>query len=341
MPRKGRSVLARLLAWGGFHAISSLAGLTTIRRPDVILAVSPPLTIGLGAWLLAAYRRVPFVYNAQELYPDLAVTLGLIRNRGLIAALLRLERFVYRRASIVTVIGTGMAARLLEKGVPEEKIRVIPNFVDVESTRPGERKNAFSREFGLDDRLVVSYAGNLGLAQGLEVAIAAARRLREQPRVCFLIVGDGVLKDSLMERAREWGSRNCLFLPYQPHSRMHELYAASDVCLVPQAAATGSQAVPSKAYQIMAAGRPILALTEPNSDLATLVSAAACGRVVRPDDPDALADAVLDAFENPAEWRQMGSAGRQHAEARYSRCSVSRAYHELLRCVVGGIGAGK
>ena len=330
MPRKGKRILPRLLGWAGFHALSTLAGLFDIDRPDVVLAVSPPLTIGLGAWLLAAPRRVPYVYNVQELYPDLAVTLGLIRSRALVWTLLRLEAFVYAHASAITAIGTAMADRLREKRVPASKIRIIPNFVDVQATRPGERNNDFRRANGLGDRVVVSYAGNFGLAQGLEVVVDAAARLRDDPRVTFLLVGDGVLRESLVARARAAGAENCVFLPYQPHSVMAGLYAASDVCLVPQATATGCQAVPSKAYQVMAAGRAILALTETGSDLERLVLTERCGRVVPPDSVDALSEAILDAAGNPDAWREMGTSGRAAAERSYSRQSISGAYRAFL-----------
>lgn len=339
MPRKGKRVLPRLLAWAGFHAISSFAGWLAVPRPDVVLAVSPPLTIGLGAWTLARYHGVPFIYNAQELYPDLAVTMGLLRNPQLIAALLKLESFVYRRAAVISVIGAAMAARLRQKGVPEAKIRIIPNFVDVEAIAPGERRNEFSRKHGLDEKLVVSYAGNLGLAQGLEVVIEAARLLRGEPRVRFLVVGDGVMRDSLATMAEKSSLDNCIFLPYQPQSKVLEIYAASDLCLVPQAAATASQAVPSKAYQIMAAGRPVVAITEPTSDLAALIAAANCGEVVSPGSVGPLTSLLTDALTNRSGWRRMGEAGREHVVTHYSRRSVSRAYQDLLRDVAAGRSA--
>ncbi|HJV97401.1 MAG TPA: glycosyltransferase family 4 protein, partial [Albitalea sp.] len=336
MPRKGKRVLPRLLAWAGFHAISSFAGLFAVPRPDVVLAVSPPLTIGLGAWVLARCHGVPFIYNVQELYPDLAVTMGVLKNRQLISALLKVESLVYRRAAAVSVIGAAMAARLREKGVPDRKIRIIPNFVDVDAITPGERCNEFSANHGFDGKLVVSYAGNLGLAQGLEVVIEAARLLRDEPRVRFLVVGDGVMRDSLAAAVQESSLDNCIFLPYQPQSKVLDVYAASDLCLVPQAALVAGQAVPSKAYQIMAAGRPVVAITEPTSDLAALVTAAGCGELVAPGSAGCLASLITDALANRAAWQRMGAAGREHVVTQYSRRSASGAYQNLLREVAAG-----
>ena len=131
MPPKGQNILWRLLAWAFFHIISIIAGLMIVPRPSVIIAPSPPLTIGLCAWLLGMLRRAPYIYNVQEIYPDIAIRLGVVRNSWVIDLLYRLEKFVYSKASAVTVIASRMREQLLEKGVSNDKVHVIPNFVDV------------------------------------------------------------------------------------------------------------------------------------------------------------------------------------------------------------------
>jgi colanic acid biosynthesis glycosyl transferase WcaI len=128
MPKKGKNVILRLLAWGGFHQISVVAGMTTVPRPDVILAPSPPLTIGVCAWILGKYHRAPFIYNVQEVYPDIAVRLGALRNKWMIGRLHDLESFVYRKAKRITVIAPRMRQGLLEKGVPSGKVRIPVNL---------------------------------------------------------------------------------------------------------------------------------------------------------------------------------------------------------------------
>ena len=335
MPRKGGSVLVRLLAWLQFHVLSVAATLILVRKIDVIVAPSPPLTIGVCAWLLGRFYGAPYVYTVQELYPDIAINLGALKNRRLIALSYALERFVYRRAGIITVIAARMRQRLLDKGVPAAKIRVIPNFVDVAEMSPLEKANEFSRQHGLDRTFVITYAGNMGPAQGLETVLEAACLLRHESGLMFVLVGEGGLHDSLKAGVHERGLKNVLILPHQSYALVPQIYATSDLCLVPLAPHTGSDAVPSKVYRIMACSRPVLACADDQSDLAELVRLARCGVVVPPGSPAALAEAVREAMADRPRCRAMGEAGRAHVIAHYSRESICLEYDSLVREVAG------
>jgi colanic acid biosynthesis glycosyl transferase WcaI len=331
MPRKGRSVFLRLAAWIWFHVVSTVAALVLTKRPDVILAPSPPLTVGVSAWIVGGVRSAPFVYNVQEIYPDIAVNLGALKNPLLIRVMQALERFVYGRARTITVISPRMRDRLVEKGVPSSKVVVIPNFVDLADLSPRPKDNAFSREFRVHDKFVLSYAGNLGPAQGLECFVDAAARLQDLSSVRLMLVGDGMLADHLKALAAARGLTNLIVVSYQPYARVPDIYGASDVCVVAQAAATASDAIPSKVYRIMACERPIVALTDPHSDLAQLVTAANAGVVIPPESGEALAAIVRDAATNPGPWRERAASGRRHVTAQYARATVSRRYDDLLR----------
>jgi colanic acid biosynthesis glycosyl transferase WcaI len=335
MPRKSGRILSRLLAWTQFHVISLIAAIVLVRRVDAILAPSPPLTIGICAWLLGWVYRAPFVYNVQELYPDIAIALGVIRNRRVIAALLALERFVYARARMVTVIGAGMRRRILAKGVPPERVRVIPNFVDVGYMLPLAKDNPFSREHGLAQAFVVTYAGNMGPAQGLDTILDAAALLAGEPGIRFLLVGEGSQHARLKAAAQERGLANVLVLGHQPYDLVPQIYAASDLCVVPLAGQAAGDAIPSKVYRIMACERPVLACAEPDSDLGELVTRAGCGLVVPPGSAAGLAQAVRDAIRDPQAGAGMGRAGRAHVLAQYSRAAVSAQYEGLIREVTG------
>ena len=331
MPRKSGKVWSRLLAWTQFHVLSLIAAVTLVRRVDVILAPSPPLTIGVCAWLLGLFYRAPYIYNVLELYPDIAITLGALKSRTVIRLLFALERFVYARAGIITVIAGRMQRRILGKSVPADKVHLIPNFVDVNDMVPLPKANEFSRAHGLDRTFVVTYAGNMGPAQGLETVLDAAALLTHTSGLRFLLVGGGVLHDRLEAVARDRGLSNVLILPHQPYGMVPQIYATSDLCLVPLAINTGSDAVPSKVYRIMACARPVLACADPESDLAELVRLSRCGTVVPPGSPAALAQAISDAMRNPSACIEMGQAGRAHALAHYSREAVSARYEALIR----------
>jgi colanic acid biosynthesis glycosyl transferase WcaI len=330
MPRKTASVFRRLMAWMQFHVLSLVAALTHVRRVDVIVTPSPPLTVGVVAWLLGLRYRAPFVYNVQELYPDIAIALGALRNRGLIRMLYALERFVYHRARFITVIAQRMRERVVQKGVPADKVRVIPNFADVDDLAPMPKRNEFSRRHGLDSRFVVTYAGNMGPAQDLDSVIEAAVLLRHQAGVMFLLVGEGSAYQRLNERVLSLGLTNVLMLPHQPYDLVPQIYAASDLCLVPLAKDTGSDAVPSKVYRIMACERPVLACADTHSDLAEFVMETRGGIVVPPGAPETLASAIANAATTPEVLREMGRVGRQRVLAGYSRAAVTAQYDALV-----------
>ncbi|MBX3016126.1 MAG: glycosyltransferase family 4 protein [Caldilineaceae bacterium] len=343
IPVKGARVGARLLDYLRFHAISTLAGLFAVGRYDLLLVPSPPLTIGVSAWLLGLLRRVPFIYNVQEIYPDVAVSLGVMRNRLLIGLFTALERWIYGRARAITVISEWFRRRLVAKGVPSAKLTVIPNFVDTDFMQPqpltARTTNAFARQHDLVDQFVLLYAGNIGLTQGFETILAAAQQVAHLTDLRFVIVGDGTRRKWLEEQLAANGLTNVLLLPYQPRSVVPQIYAAADLCLVPLKRGTAQETFPSKIYTIMAAGRPVIAAADPNSELAWVVDHARCGWAVPPDDAAALAAAIIHAHTHRTTLPAKGHQGRAYVLANHSRQAVAQRYDTLIRQVLGESGA--
>ena len=330
MPRKGSNILARVLAWLSFHFLSTVAGLLVLKRPDIIIVPSPPLTIGLNAWLLGLLVNSPYIYNVQEIYPDYAIELGVLRNKWIIKVLFWVESFVYDKAKSVTVIAPHMAQQLHKKRVPMNKVKVIPNFVDVNDLHPLPKDNSFSRQYGIHDKFVVSYAGNIGPGQDLETFIEAAAMLEAHRNIHFLMMGDGMLRETLSQKVGKLGLSNFSLLPYQPYSLVPLIYASSDLCLVPQKPGIANVAVPSKVYRIMACGRAVLAATVPASDLSNLIDESKGGIVVSAGDPKKLADVILIASLAPDDLNIMGRAGRAHVIEKYSRSAISLQYDALI-----------
>jgi colanic acid biosynthesis glycosyl transferase WcaI len=335
MMRKGRSIFSRLVSYVLFHTLSLLAGLFVIERPDIILAPSPPLTIALTEWLLGVRYRVPFVYIVQEIFPDILIDMGVIRSSLMIKLLTKLEAFVYHRAAKLVAITEQMRQRLIDKGVPPSRAVTIPNFVNTEELRPAPKRNDFSTLHGIDDRYVVSYAGNLGPVQLLDDFIKAADILRDDRSIRLLIVGDGILREDLRTQVVERGLENMLMLPYQPYSRMQQIYAASDLCLVPQSSEAGPTSMPSKVYRIMACARPVLVYADPASELGQLVREVGCGIAVPAGEPQALADAIREAAQSPETMTTMGAVGRKHVEDNYARKVVTDRYGRLVMELIG------
>jgi len=333
MPMKGGSVALRIGGWLGFHALSVFAAWLKVGKTDVILAPSPPITTGVAAWLIARMKRAPFIYNVQELYPDAVVNLGALKEGVLLKLLRSMERFVYDHAFAVTAIAPGMARIIRERTRHAQKVRLIPNFVDIRVIAPRPRNNAFSREFGLDGRFTVVYAGNMGPAQGLEILLDAADLTRDDGKILYVFVGDGTLRGQLEQVARERRLSNVVFIAQQPYHRVPDIYGASDLCVVPLVSSLIAEAVPSKVYRIMAAERRVLAITAPESDLAAVVLESGAGIVVDHGKPQALAQAITRVMESPD--ADMGKRGRNYAVQHVSRDRIVDEYCELLaRAVV-------
>jgi colanic acid biosynthesis glycosyl transferase WcaI len=328
---KGSRIWRRALDYVRYHALGTLAGLILVDRPDVIFAPSPPLTIGLHAWLLSVLRRVPFVYNVQEVYPDVAVKLGVLRNRTLIWLMERVERFVYSRAARVSVISEWFRRALRSKGVPADRLCVIHNFVDTTFVQPGARTNPFSANHHLEGTFNVLYAGNIGLTQGFGTILAAAEKLAHVPDLRFVIVGGGARRDWVVDTIRARRMPNVVLLPYQPRSMVPHIYAGSDVCLVPLKGGMAQDTFPSKVYTIMAAGRGVIASADADSELAWVVRQAECGWVVPPDDARALSETIEHAYVHRQELRERGKKGRAYVTAHHSRTAIGQRYDWLFR----------
>lgn len=332
-PHKQR-FLVRFLNYVSFNVLSTLACLFAGPQ-DVILAPSPPLTIGLSAHIISRVRRIPYVYNVQDIYPDVVIKLGILKNPWIIALSRWMERFVYAGARHIAVLSEGFRANLLPKGVPSEKITIIPNFVDVDFIRPLPRDNGFRHRFGLEGRFVLLYAGNLGHSQSLEHVLECAALLQGQDHFAFVIVGNGSRKPYLEAQAQQMGLDNVRFIPFQPWEDVPEIYAAADISLITLRKGIALDSVPSKAYTIMASGRPILAAVDPGSDAWNLVQQAQCGLCVEPENPQALAKAIRDLYADPTLRERLGRNGRDHVVQHYTRQAVAKQYHELLTSIVG------
>jgi colanic acid biosynthesis glycosyl transferase WcaI len=332
-PTDKTNVPARALAFGGFTALAGLAGLTDRVRPDVVLAMSPPLTLGPAAWAVARARRAPFVFNVQDIFPDVAIELGLLRNPRVIKVASALERSIYRRADAITVLSDDLAANVAAKlpvGSPAGKVRVIPNFVDTAAITVGPVENDYRRRHDLAGCRVVMYAGNVGFSQSLDLVVHAARVLAEErPDVRFVINGGGSARPALEAAAA--GLPNLRFVDMQPRERLGEVLAAADLHVVPLRRGLARSSVPSKLYSILAAGRPALASVDEGTEVARTLERAGAGRAVPPDDPDAFLTALRELLDRPpGELARMGAAGRAFVERWASPAAVADAYAELF-----------
>jgi colanic acid biosynthesis glycosyl transferase WcaI len=329
-PTDKTNIPARALGFAGFTALSTVAGLAARCRADGVLAMSPPLTLGLAGALVARTRRVPYVFNIQDVFPDVAIEVGKLTDRRLVQAAYLLERFTYKRADAVTVLSDDLRDNLAAKlrGDKGGRVRVIPNFVDTERIRPTERENAYRRQYGLEGKTVVMYAGNVGFSQSVDLVLSAAMALAHEPDLLFVINGGGSARDELRRRASDLP--NVRFVDFQPSERLPEVLAAADIHVVPLKRGLARSSVPSKMYSILAAGRPIVASVDPGTEVANVVSRAGAGVAVEPDDPEAFTKAVARLVTDRDEAARMGAAGRAFVESWASPAAVAERYERLF-----------
>jgi colanic acid biosynthesis glycosyl transferase WcaI len=334
VPRKKESIAERLLSYGSFSLLAFLRG-ATLARHDVMLVPSPPLSNGVVADFIGRLRGIPFVYNVQDIWPDVAIRAGILKDEKAIQRLKRMERYVYRRSAGIAVISEGFRRNLLAKGVPEEKVSVISNFVDVSFITPRPKENEFRKNQGLNNKFVVLFAGNMGFSQGLETVLDAARHLKGVPDIEFLMVGNGASCNQVQAYRAELGLTNVRFLPFQPREDLPDMYGAADVCLVPLRRGFTAESVPSKVFTIMAAGRPAIAGVDRGSETWKLLERTGGGICVEAEDPRALADAILSYYRDPQSRENAGINARRCVEKEFQPSEIADQYLNAMKRACG------
>ena len=317
---------------------SACAAALTLRRPDVVIALTDPPIVGLAALLAARRAAARFVFLCQDVFPEVARLLEDFHNEAMNAALDRVNRFLLRRADAVIAIGETMRRRLIdEKGAKPETVAVIHNWADCALLRPDVDAQAFARTHGLSGRFVVMHAGNIGLSQNLDIVLAAAEELRDHDAIRFVFIGDGARRAALELAARNRGLDNILFLPYQPRGDMSSSYAAADVFLISLKEGLAGYIVPSKLYSILAAGKPYVAAVEAASEVAEITNRYGCGVVVAPGDGKELAVRILGLYGDPSMLIRLGQRARQ-AGLMFDRPRQVSAYASLLNQIARAAG---
>jgi colanic acid biosynthesis glycosyl transferase WcaI len=300
------------------------------RRPDLVICMTDPPFIGAMACVVAMRFRAPLLLIAQDVFPEIAVKLGRLRNPVVVRVLRLLVNSSLRSADRVVAIGDTMKRRLEEKGVRSERIRVIPNWVDVTRVRPQPRDNPWAREHRLIKRFVVMHSGNVGHAQDLDTLIRACTFLRDLDDLAVRIIGSGARREELIQLARRLEADQVRFMPWQPYELRSLSISTADVHVVGLARGLAGYVVPSRLYGVLATGRPVIAAAEEESETAQLVARVGCGVVVRPGDPFALARAIRAAHDGEFDLEEMGKRARAFAESEGDRAIAIDRYEAVL-----------
>lgn len=327
--------IKRLLNYLSFVG-TSLIGLSRARRPDFIFVESPPLFLGIPGVYAAKRWGVPLVFNVADLWPDAVKDLGLMRSGPWLALAERIEAWCYQNATFVNAVTEGIQKTLIEKKkVPPEKILFLPNGADTDLFQPREPDKELAQELGLADKSVILYAGTIGYAHGLEVALEAMAIVRDKaPNATLVVIGHGSERMRLEALARQKGLDNVVFLPPRDPAYVARLFSVAVAGLVTlKDLPVNMGARPSKTFPIMASAKPVI--YSGRGEGALLVEGARSGLVTPPEDPSALARAILFILEHPEVAKELGANGRKYVVENLSWNVLVRNWIKELEARLG------
>lgn len=312
IPKESKNTVARIFRYIYLNIVLFLKGLGT--KADVIFLYSTPPTQGvIGAWL-RKIKKVPVVYDLQDIFPDSLINTGLTSNSVIIKLGRIMERYIYKNVSKIIVISDDFKKNLIIKGVTSDKIDIVYNWVDENAVKPIERKhNVLFNRYRLNtDKFYITYSGNIGYTQNMDMLVDVAKDLEYCKDICFVIIGDGAYKSDLEKLINEKKITNIVMIPFQPYEEISHVFSLGDVGLIISKAKVGQNSVPSKTWSIMSAERPVLASFDIDSELCSIISKANCGINVVSDNKKALKDGILELYNNEKKRIELGKNGRKY-----------------------------
>ncbi len=334
VPQFPRYIPAMRALWQFTMAYYFSRAARKIERHDIALIYSPPLPLGFTGISLTKSFGTPFILNVQDLFPQSAIDLKVLKNRFLIGFFEYLEKRIYGYAKHITVHSPGNREHIIKTGIDGKKTTVIPNWIDTDYLQPGAKSNTFSQKYNLQDKFVVSFAGVIGYSQDIDVILDAASLLKEKKDILILIVGDGVEKSRLEKKANNMYLKNVLFLPMQSRDVYSQVLHCSDICLSALKKEVLTPVVPSKMLSIMAAGKPLIACMNLEGDASKIVEQAQCGFVFSAGDHEKLAKAILKLYASPELRERYGKNGRCYCVENFSLNVCADKYIQLFKQIL-------
>ena len=315
-------------------------------RPDLVFVLSTPPFISFSGLMLKVFKGSKVIYNVQDLFPDLAVELGKLKNRQFIKLLKKLSELIAKKMDRVVVVGEYMERKIRKelfrgtKASVNDYIITIHNWADGDKIRVLEDKEAgnnyLKKKWELEGKFVVLYSGNIGYLHEFDTVIAAAESLTKEGmrEIVFVFIGEGIKKSYIEEKVREKGLNNILFFPYQPREMLTHSLGVADVSLVTLEKGFEGMVVPSKIYGILASGRLAIAVVGGDSEIVEIIREGKCGRVIKIGDYQALVDSIMDYYKDRKKCRADGLSGRRYFEEKFDRKIATRKYIRVIKNVL-------
>jgi colanic acid biosynthesis glycosyl transferase WcaI len=331
LPFPNRKAYERILNYSSFCLSAASTGLL-VSRPDVVIASSPQLLVGLSGLWLARCKRVPFVFEVRDLWPESLAAVGAGDGNSMLhRTLAKIAGFLYRNCDRLVVVTPAFEDHLSKYwDLPRNKISVIENGVETDLFTPA-LKTDLRKRWDAEKKFVVSYIGTMGMAHGLETVITAATKLQDtNPEILFLLVGEGAEKERIVALAKERSLNNLQFVDQQPREEIPAYIAASDACLVPlKKTDVFKTVIPTKMLEFMSCARPVILGVE--GQARTILEEAGGGISIEPEDPQALADAICYLAANRDHARILGENGREYIVRKFSRRQTAEKYIRMLK----------
>lgn len=303
-------------------------------KSDAIIVYTPPLPIVFAGWLLSKIKRIPLIITIQDLYPQAIIDLGFLKNPLLIKIFRILEKLIYVLSDKVVVYSESNK-RYISTKTYEEKIAIIPNWHD-RTIKVLEKHNELRRKLDIEDKFVLVYAGIMSFSQDLDTIVNAAKILKEEKNIVFLLVGDGPQKKGIEKKINSLKLSNVIMLPFQPRDTYSKLLATADACFVTlDKNKVTYPAVPRKLNDIMAAGRTVIANVPLDGDVPKIIQQANCGYCVKPKEPKNLAEIILKLYNNPDIVEKLGCNGAKYAKNNFTIDICCSKYEKLFRLLIG------
>jgi glycosyltransferase involved in cell wall biosynthesis len=330
-PNKGliKRTLCHISLW--FSAL--LFAAKHIDNPDVVIGTSPTLFSVMAARRLAMRKKIPFVMEVRDLWPGIFVDLGVIKNITVIKALEAWELWMYRQADMIVTVTEGFRENISQRGIELDKIHTVPNGADLATYQPGGKPAALAKDLGLEGKFVVLYLGAHSVSQKLDTILDAALVVSDLENLTFLFVGDGNQKEGLLERAKAENIHNLIFHPPVSKELVPSYYNLADICLVPlRDVPLFDTFIPSKMFEIMAVGKPILGSLK--GEAARILESSGGALVTPPEDLQGIVTAIRNLYRDPRRRAELGQNGRKFVESHYSRKSQAAKYISLIQDIV-------
>lgn len=326
----------RILSYLSFMLSSIAQGTKKVGKQDIIIASSPQFFVGVAGYIISRLKKIPFVFEVRDLWPESVVQLGQLKNKFIIRFLEWIEIKLYQKAIHLVGVTDFMEEVFIQKGIPKNKITIIKNGVDLELFCPKNNKSELKKKYGLSYKFIVTYIGTHGLSHALDKVLDTANLLKDEKDIKFLLVGEGAEKENLVKKAKQMGLKNIQFIDQIDKNQLPDYYSLSDVVLVTlRDLPLFRGAIPSKTFEIMAMARPIVLSVA--GELKDLVEKAEAGLYSEPENPVMLKDKILELKNNPKLCKQLGENGRKYVEKYFDRNQLADKYQELLHRLINHV----